>query len=327
MNSDFAKRLMSVDYYDIKYGEEWQKICMDTFFDDFNKINEAGQFMLCKEFIMNKRGKYFRRFPEGMRGNIEICKLLLTYTNDNYSNFRDMSVEIRNNKEICMLAAKIDGNNIQYMGEEMKNDEDVCMNAIYLTPGAIQYMSDAMKNNRKICAEVAWRYGPALQFMSNEMKNDFEICIAAINQYPPAAEFVSDELMNNREFCFQCVCRARNVLKYFPAIMRNDYEICKNASMWDSNNIDPAVSDELKNNEKFISSLLYESPFGKKWPTIAAYVCPLILLIKNLAALYACNEEFFNYGQNEKLLEYIYSHILERGSPRTATRGEPLDPK
>jgi hypothetical protein len=321
MNLELANHLSSLCgwNFQMKHDFDVDSDNIDIFFQSIRVLDYHSQYNVCKEIITGGYGKCFPRFPEAIRNSIEFCKFVLQ---KGYNHFDIMSDEIRNNKEICILAVSINAWEIENMSDDMRNDEDICVIAASKCGETIKFMNNANKNNKKICLLAAKNIGESLRFMSEEMKNDFDVCIVAITQDYRAIKYVSVELKNNYEFCLKAIncAPSSSVFIYFSDNIKNNYEICKIVCKRYNNTVPRYIPDAVRNNVKFASSVLASSPFANRWPNIIKIMFPIFTSIKNLAAFYSSNEEFFNYGQNDKMMEYIYSNLIEsydRGSPRT----------
>ena len=58
-----------------------------------------------------------------------------------------LSKDVRNNKELMLIAVPQSMDNLEYVSEELKNDKDVVMASVVSNPVSLKYASEDLKNN------------------------------------------------------------------------------------------------------------------------------------------------------------------------------------
>ena len=82
------------------------------------------------------------------------------------------SEELRNDKDIVMVAVTQNGEALEYASEELRNDKDIVMAAMEQNWRALRYASDELRNDREVVlAAVAYNIR-ALQYASDTFKKD-----------------------------------------------------------------------------------------------------------------------------------------------------------
>ena len=178
------------------------------------------------------------------------------------------SKELKNDREIVLAAVKQDCWGppfaLQYASDELKNDREIVLAAVNQNGLALKYASNELKNDREIVLVSVTKDGWALAYASNELKNDLEIVLTALKQKGSILKYASDELRNDREIVLATVKKDDRALKFASDELKNDREIVLAAVMQNGQALEFA-SDELKNDREIVLNALKQNGLALKY--------------------------------------------------------------
>jgi hypothetical protein len=91
------------------------------------------------------------------------------------NNIRSASDELKNDKEVALIAIKKSGFTFEHLSSQLKNDREIVIEAIKESSKVLQYASNEFKNNKSFAIKMAELHCDLIGFISDELKNDIEI--------------------------------------------------------------------------------------------------------------------------------------------------------
>ena len=102
-------------------------------------------------------------------------------------------------REEWVNEVKKNGYELKFVSDELKNDKEIVLVAVTEYGVALEYASDTLRNDREVVLAAVRQDGDALVHASDELKNDREIVLAAVHQNGWALQYASEELRNDKE--------------------------------------------------------------------------------------------------------------------------------
>ena len=93
----------------------------------------------------------------------------------------------------------VDGRALEHASEELKDDREIVMIAVLDFWPAFQYASERLKGDRKFVIEVVLEKPWALKHASNALKGDQEVVMAAVSKDGTALTHATEGLKGDRE--------------------------------------------------------------------------------------------------------------------------------
>ena len=138
--------------------------------------------------------------------------------------------DIRNNKDVVLIAVRQDGNALQFATAEMQQDREVVLAAVTSHGRALEYGGRDYRNDKEIVITAVSQEGSAgaIKFASPVLQADKEVAMAACanDNFGEALQYCSEELRNDREVVLAAVkANSNNFQRASPALKQNDVEI------------------------------------------------------------------------------------------------------
>jgi len=136
--------------------------------------------------------------PEEVRNNKEI---VLVAVSNNWRALEYASEQLKNDRDVVLKAVRASGLALQYASEELRDDEEVVLTAVENEPNALFSASERLRDDKRIVLEAVRSNGWALQSASERLRDDEEIVLEAIKTNRDILEnYASERLRNNPEF-------------------------------------------------------------------------------------------------------------------------------
>lgn len=210
----------------------------------------------------------------------EIIKEIIEESRIGYEALFYTSENLKNDKDLILLAVNKEGQALQYASEELKNDKEVISTALFNNKNAFKYVSDELKDNKNFVSEMMKQFNPKilskveysilpnyvdvgflfgrkqvgniLEHVSDRLKNDKGLVLHSIeNEIGFSLDYVSEKLKDNKEIVFAAVGKRSSNFKYASETLRNDKELAYNAIRLKDSKIDKELlayaSPEIQN--------------------------------------------------------------------------------
>jgi len=131
-----------------------------------------------------------------------------------------------NNREYILAVLSIEdgGAWLGYASNELKNDKELILIALEESIHNSRFMGDELKTDRKFVLDILGRNGETLEYFLDDRTDDREYILTAIKTYPVAIRFGTEELQKNREFVKEAIKINSEVSDYIDDDLKNEYE-------------------------------------------------------------------------------------------------------
>lgn len=127
---------------------------------------------------------------------------------------KNVSEELKNDKEILLSAISITPEAIKEAGKELKNNRDFILEAIKIDSFVLYYVSSKFQNDKELVLEAVKQKSYVLVTASNKLKNDKEVVLEAVKQNGYALSYASEELKNDREVVMEAIKNDSGAIDY-----------------------------------------------------------------------------------------------------------------
>lgn len=196
--------------------------------------------------------------------NRQYVMLALETLPSEYNIAEYISARLRNNEEFAMeMVTK--RYSLEYASEELRNNKEFVMKAIE-NRISIKYASEELRNNKEVLKEAIRTNGfRQLEFASEERRNDENFIMEAMEvaHFGPFLLYVSDELKDNENFVTKMVKKKPEEFEYASDRLRGGVKFITqiiNGSPSYTRDLLPHTSEELRDNEEFMMSILEIDP-------------------------------------------------------------------
>jgi len=242
-----------------------------------------------QHYKMNERENFEKTVVDHLNNKASLIKLL----NNKCVRFFEIADELKNDRELSLLAVKKDGTNFKYINSEFQKDREIIVAAIKYRHADFDYIHKHIPSeilNEREIAEYILKHGfdtlkyldpnyaddkdlllklkvVALESMSERLKKDREIVLYCVSELGNKLQFASTDLQDDYDVVLTAVKNEGNALKYASERLRTDPKIVKAAirNEWDAAS---HMSDEARSNKDIIlyaikkdfNNLEYASP-------------------------------------------------------------------
>jgi hypothetical protein len=198
--------------------------------DRFGPLNVSDEVKRNPEILkvalsLRQNGLALEFVPEELKNNRE---LVLVAVVSNALSLQYASDMLKNDQEVLVAAAKQNILGLNFMPEELRHNRELMLALVTHVGEALsQTPNEDIKNDREIVLAAVKNNGFALQYASDAMKNDREIVLTALTALRGRGcyDFVSNELKNDREVILAALRQDCSVLTRIPITMQNDREV------------------------------------------------------------------------------------------------------
>ena len=141
-----------------------------------------------------KTGSCIQYASSSLKNDKEVALIALKYG----ASLNHLGYKLIADREVVMVAVKMNGANLQYTIPELRDDYDVVMTAVK-NGNDIKWASERLRDNETIALEAVKRNGYQLEFISPRLKRNKKIVIEALKQKHEAFEYVVEELRTDPE--------------------------------------------------------------------------------------------------------------------------------
>lgn len=144
------------------------------------------------------------------------------------SSFQFFERNIRNNKEIALLALRINEQNYRFVGRKLKENLEFSLAALKISPFLYTSFFEKIKNNQVICDTLLSIQGDYLDIIPPN-KITIENIIVAINNNPLSVFLIPNHYRTNKQICISAVNINGLFLRELPIEMQNDFDVVSKA--------------------------------------------------------------------------------------------------
>lgn len=157
------------------------------------------------------------------------------------------SEELRNDKDLVLLAVKETGTAIRHASENLKQDTEVIKEALFNTKEAFQYLPHTFKDDKKFVLESIDQFvsqwlgpkgeqlgmssnlpqpGSILAHVSDRLRDNKKVVLASIEHETEfSLKDVSERLQDDKEIVLKAIKKNSSNFKYASEDLRNDREV------------------------------------------------------------------------------------------------------
>ena len=175
----------------------------NTYIDQFNhllKLYKKGRENEAKEYF--KCNKWCKTKEQTQQSNTDVWEQIYNSKKFNDINIVNVYILLKGVEMLGTLPQKLaeklkvaeNGEALRDAPDELKNDREVVLVAVAKYGAALEYASKDLKNDKEIVMVAVAHKAYALKYASAELKNDKEVVLAAVAQDGRALEYASDEV-------------------------------------------------------------------------------------------------------------------------------------
>lgn len=172
--------------------------------------------------------------------------------------FEHLSIDLRNDKQLALIAVKKKGKQLEFASEELKKDKEVVSFAIQSEIGSFKFANDSLKSDRSFIMEQIELPGDQMGLVflnvSEELRDDKELALKAIKRNYTAFGWTSENLRNDKEFVISAM-KVNGYSLLQAGHLKKDIEVQAVAVKQDPSAY-VATTDELKKDEEILKSVL-----------------------------------------------------------------------
>ena len=180
-----------------------------AFFPEELKDN-LGFFMKIADVMSDFKEVFLELASENVLNNKNFAKTIAS--NSKKFSIKYFSDDIRNNKEIVLIAVAKNGNELKHASDKLKKDREVVLTAIktvgsYIND-SIKYADKSFLSDFEIARVALASSGNSLQYFADEIRMDKDIVSIAVSNYSTkfssysseALEFADKSLLSDKDF-------------------------------------------------------------------------------------------------------------------------------
>ena len=111
----------------------------------------------------------------------------------------------RDNKEVVLKVATIDGWGIQYASKRLRDDREVVLAAVKQDGWVLKFASDRLKDDKDVVLSAVKSEGTSIKFASSRLKKDVDVIKAACKQDSLAFNYVDKKVQSDRELMMEII--------------------------------------------------------------------------------------------------------------------------
>ena len=165
--------------------------------------------------ILNDKVKSFYKNDEDFK---------MIQIKENPTKFKEIGIGITD-REILKKYLKISGICINWMSDEIKEDKEMVLIALNYSGDSIEFINPYLRRDKKIMLTACRNFGRGLQYASDKLKDDFELVKIAIENNGTAIKFASKRLKLNVELCLIAVRQTRIAYRDLDPSMQSQFDI------------------------------------------------------------------------------------------------------
>jgi hypothetical protein len=196
----------------------------------------------------------FQKIPLDIRSDGEFSYQVISYFPDYYVCISD---DLKNIKEIAMLAVSKKGLLIKNLPKEFKKDLDIALEALSNNVDAYTFIDKSIKENLQILLKIASKYPHYLEKLKDSNCFQKEILIALLKKNPNCLKYLPMDLIDE-EIGLLIINLNPKLYPHLSMELRNNKEITKKAVLFDGLFLHKA-SDILKNDLEIVKIALKQN--------------------------------------------------------------------
>jgi hypothetical protein len=149
-----------------------------------------------EEIIQNIKLNRYVKLPQKY---LMDYNFIIEILNLNGMYLESLSEELKNNKEIVMVAINNNADALLYASCDLRNNKEVVLSAVSISGHVLEYASKKMQDDKEIVKTAASNYGYALEYASKELRSDKDVAIVALTRNVYALDLLNKTLQNDKD--------------------------------------------------------------------------------------------------------------------------------
>lgn len=211
-----------------------------------------------------RNGEILKDVSEELRGNKEF---MIKAVEQSFEGLKFASKELQNDKEVVLKAVQHAPSEFVYASENLKNDKEFMLELLQcsnISGLALEYASEELKRDKDVVLTAVKTNGGALEYASEELQNDKEVVLVGVRQSADqqrayCLDYASERLRGDKEVVLEAAKYSVSALMYANEELKNDRE-CMLEAIKSNEEALKYVSDELRNDKNFVSMAVTQNP-------------------------------------------------------------------
>lgn len=127
----------------------------------------------------------------------------LKMVKENGIDIKNLSEELKNDKDIIEAALSNDGMSMFFLSLENRNKKEYALMAVKQDGKALIYLNKELQEDINVVTAALSNYGVGYSHLNQEMRRDKNLLIIALKTHPFAFESASEELLYDKDVLYQ----------------------------------------------------------------------------------------------------------------------------
>lgn len=182
-------------------------------------------------------------------------KIIADLRNDNIK-FKNLSSEIRSDKDIAKIAISLNAFNYTFMERELMDNIELVYYALSKDPYIYTYLPHHHKEDKKLFLYAISLDSQNFSCTSKKLQDDKELALLAVKNNGYLINYVSDRLKEDKDIVIAALKNEPASSRYISDTLISDMEIIKLALKKDVGNIVKRIPEEIINNKEYLLELI-----------------------------------------------------------------------
>jgi predicted DNA-binding ArsR family transcriptional regulator len=208
-DKEFAMTLVKLHGNCLKYFnsdiKSDQEIVLAAVKENQHALRHASEKMIKNNI------QFIKKAMKEVKSHSNLSKQLELNCGD--SIYKNCSNELKQDRELCILAVNENGSNLKHAPDELKNDKEIVMIAVSKSGLALDYASEELKDDEDVIHQAIKKNPSSIFSASSRLQNDKSILLDCIRKDPTLIKLINRELVKEDPIYFiEAFLCASNVL-------------------------------------------------------------------------------------------------------------------
>ncbi|CAB9513276.1 expressed unknown protein [Seminavis robusta] len=130
--------------------------------------------------------------------------------------------EMRDNKEIVMIAVSHNGLELKFASRRLQQDRDVVLAAVESNPMALEHASEDLKADTEIVVRALKKEGRVLRFATERLRGDVDLVMMAISSTWTALRYAAESVRNDEGVVLAAISKNGVAMSFAGDSLKND---------------------------------------------------------------------------------------------------------
>jgi hypothetical protein len=150
-------------------------------------------------------------------------EILIEKLKKNPLSISDMPDDVKNDKELAMIAVDNDGFSLKFLSSRLKNDEEIVLAALGSFSTSFEFASERLKNDVSFIKKAIEISPVSIAYIPTDIRYDKSIALAAVKKLPIVCKELPIELRGDKDIMFEATRRMSEMTaKYSSMDIKND---------------------------------------------------------------------------------------------------------